>query len=316
MKNNVSIQNKTLSISIGVCAYNEEKNIAYVIKSLFKQKIKRVHVKEIIVISDGSVDRTYEIAKKISCSNKIKVIRHKRRYGKWVAINKFLELARSHVLVLTDADFILDRNVIERLCTPFLFDEKLGMTGAHLIPVNSVHSFFGYVANLQWHLHHKLSLIQPKFGGVIAFRNVINRLPPTIVDEECIASIIKSSSYGLKYIPDAIVYHKGPENMKDFFIQRSRIYRGHLFLKKNYNYEVTTLSGVRILRCLLADLPLEYRKNRLWLLGAILLEIIARINGRLRMFFNRNSYDYKWKIAKSTKDIIIRTSHIDSLHIS
>lgn len=292
-------ENMEILVSIGICAYNEEKNIEYLLKSVLGQKLINVCIREIIVISDGSLDRTGEIVKNFRYDDRIKLIELKERCGKYEAINEFLKIAQSPVLILASADIILSEDTIEKLCLPFLLDKNIGMTGARPIPKNYKDSFLGFVVNLQWSLHHELSLSQPKFGELIALRNVINELPATSVDEEQIAVYIKTKGFGLKYIPEAIIYNKGPDNVKDFFRQRRRIYSGHLTLKKQYNYEVATFRGVNILRFLLKDSFSDFRKKKFWLCGAMLLELTGRILGRVDVFFGKNHY--KWKIAASTK---------------
>lgn len=297
-----------LSVSMGICAYNEEQNIEYLLKSLSGQITDKVHIEEIIIISDGSTDRTDEIVQSYIKEDKIKVIRLKNRCGKYAAVNKFLELAKSPVLVLASADIILAKDAVEKLGVGFLSDGTLGIAGCHPKPVNSIDHFMGYVVNLQWHLHHELSLIRPKFGELIAFRNVIDSLPLTCVDEEQIAAIIKNKGYALKYIPEAVVYNKGPENVRDFLIQRRRIYSGHIILKKICGYEVTTLKGIRILKCLLENVSSEYKKNKLWLLGAVILEMTGRVLGGLDTIFKKDHY--KWEIARSSKNIICYATFI------
>jgi cellulose synthase/poly-beta-1,6-N-acetylglucosamine synthase-like glycosyltransferase len=142
-------------------------------------------------------------------------------------------------------------------------------------------------------------LEQPKFGEFIAFSNIIKQLPPTSVDEEQIAAIIKNNGYMLKYVPQAVVYNKGPDTVREFLRQRRRIYCGHLLLKKYYNYEAATLSGMRILKYLLKNSFSACKKSRLWFCGAIFLELTGRVLGRLDALFKKNHY--KWKIVKSTK---------------
>lgn len=288
-------------VSVGVCAYNEEENIRYLLESVLRQKTEKVRIAEVVVVSDGSIDRTNEIVGSFSKSNVIRLIKLGKRLGKWAAVNKFLEAARSGILVLVSADVVLDEAAIENLCAPFLEDRNIGITGGHPVPVNAMDSLLGYVVNLQWYLHHKLALLRPKFGELVAFRNTIGKIAPTAVDEEHIASLFKGKGYILKYAPESIVYNKGPENIRDFFIQRRRIYAGHLFLKKDCNYEVSTLSAMRILKALLENVPAEYRGKPQWLIAAILLEATGRVLGIADTILKRTDYGFKWRIAESTK---------------
>lgn len=291
-----------LLVSIGVCAYNEGKNIGRLLKSISEQKTKRVDIGEIIVVSDESTDNTDEIVTDLMRNNsKIRLIKSGIRYGKYFAVNKFLESAKHPVVVLASADLILDSHAIENLCLPFLVKSDVGIVACRPLPLDSTKTFFGFLTNLQWHLHHKISSAQPKFGEMIAFRKVIQKIPPTAVDEEHIAYLIRK--YGLKaaYAPEAIVYNKGPDNMADLLAQRRRIFFGHLNLRKRYNYKVATFSGMHILKLLIKDCDVEYKKNKLWLAGSIMLECVVRVFAVMDSLFKREHY--KWKIAQSTKDL-------------
>jgi len=52
---------KLITVSIGIPAYNEEANIGKLLSSLIKQKEAGFIIKEIIVVSDQSTDKTDEI---------------------------------------------------------------------------------------------------------------------------------------------------------------------------------------------------------------------------------------------------------------
>ena len=86
-----------LKITIGVPAYNEEKNIASIIT-----KLKKI-TDSIIVCDDGSSDMTSDISKNLGAI----VITHKKNMGYGVAINSIFQKAKelnSDLLVTFDAD--------------------------------------------------------------------------------------------------------------------------------------------------------------------------------------------------------------------
>lgn len=80
--------------TVVVPVYNEEENIGEFLGKLTKK------AKHIIVVDDGSTDRTYSIAKKF----KVRVIRHKNNMGKSQAVITGLKVARSEAVVLIDGD--------------------------------------------------------------------------------------------------------------------------------------------------------------------------------------------------------------------
>ena len=86
-----------MKITVGIPAFNEEKNIIHIIEKLQK----KAHI--IIVCDDGSTDKTGEIAKKMGAI----VISHERNLGYGAAIRSLFLKARelkSEILVTLDSD--------------------------------------------------------------------------------------------------------------------------------------------------------------------------------------------------------------------
>jgi len=69
-------------ISIIICAYNEESNIKNAVRSVTHAVYNLVNNYEIIIVDDGSTDKTGKIADSLASKNsKIKVIHHKHNMG-------------------------------------------------------------------------------------------------------------------------------------------------------------------------------------------------------------------------------------------
>tara|TARA_B110000014_G_scaffold215612_1_gene169344 strand:- start:1055 stop:1936 length:882 start_codon:yes stop_codon:yes gene_type:complete len=86
-----------MKITIGIPAFNEEKNISLIIKKLNKL------ADSVIVCDDGSTDSTYDIAKKEGAI----MIKHKKNMGYGAAIHSIFQKSieiNSDVLVTFDAD--------------------------------------------------------------------------------------------------------------------------------------------------------------------------------------------------------------------
>lgn len=67
---------------------------------------------------------------------------------------------------------------------------------------------------------------------------------------------------------------------------------------------MATLSGIRVLKFVVKDLLVEIRFNKFWLISAIFLEAVARMLAGMYVCLNNNPKDYKWKIAKTTKNLM------------
>lgn len=291
-----------MDVSIGVMAYNEEKNIALLLQRLLGQKTKKVTIKEIVVVS-CSDDNTNSIVKNFEKKNSVvRLLVEAQREGKSAAINKFLKEANSDVIVLESADTLPEKNAVEQLCNP-LRAERIGVVGAKVIPLAGNNDFFNYVSTLLWGLHHELALHKPKFGEMVAFRHPKEELSNTAVDEEEIASMMELQGLRIVYEPGAVVYNKGPENVKDFIIQRRRIYCGHLALKKK-GYIVSTLNSLKVLKAALKIYP--FLKKPLYFLGASILEMTGRTLGLID--YLRKKDHLVWKTAKTTKNPVLKES--------
>ena len=93
--------------SIIVPAYNMEKYIKRTLDSIKKQSFKDY---EVIVIDDGSTDKTVEVAKKA----KVKVIEHKHA-GLSVVRNAAIKEAKGDYIVMLDSDDWWDKDLLKKL---------------------------------------------------------------------------------------------------------------------------------------------------------------------------------------------------------
>jgi len=293
---------KKVPCTVGVFAHNEEANIGDLLQIMLEQQLEKVEIREIIVVSSGSTDRTEEIARQFSdCDPRIRLLVQPRREGKASAINLFLKHQTERTLVICSADLQPQPDAIEKLVSPFA-DPEMGMTSSRPVPVNDPNDFMGFTAHLLWNLHHEINVSGGfKAGEMLAFIKIFERIPyRTSVDEASIEPVIRGQGYKVEYVPDAIVYNKGPDTIADFLRQRRRIYAGHLDVKSLLGYSVSTMGGGRILKLLLRHL--DWRpKQFIWTWLVVALEVYGRYLG-WRDF--RNQHDHAvWEIATTTKEL-------------
>jgi len=288
------------SISVGLMAYNEEKIITRCLEALQHQKLESGKIEEIIVVSSGSTDATDSIVMEAAHKDaRIRLITQPSRKGKASAINEFLSAAHSDILVLESADTIAGPDTVECLIKPFR-DKNIGMTGAHPVPVNDKDSFAGFCVHTMWELHHRLAMEHPKCGEMIAFRNIISRMPTyTAVDEASLEAIIAESGLGLAYAPNALVQNKGPETIHDFIKQRRRIASGHRHLLATVGHEVSTKRPGNILGHIFKIIDWT-PKGIVYMTTLIIIEMYARLMGWFD-FYLRDRNPFIWDISVSTK---------------
>jgi len=291
---------KKLHCSVGVIVYNEAANIGNLLTALLHQELKTVVIDEIIVVSSACTDGTDALVELyMKQDERISLICESERRGKSAAINTFLKASHAPLCVIESGDTIPGLQTIEAMVGPFA-DYSVGMTGGRPTPENDPSTFIGYAVHLLWQLHHRMAMISPKLGEMVAFRRVFEEIPPkSAVDEASIEALIREAHLQLRYIPEAIVYNKGPENTRDFIKQRRRIEAGHLWLKQNQHYTVASQKSGILLQILGQELQ-ENPKQLLRMIGVMALEIYCRFLGQYDFYWKKIN-PYTWEIAESTK---------------
>jgi len=101
--------------TILIPAYNEEKTI----RNVLKIALKSPGIGQIVLVDDGSIDRTVERA--TGLSPMIEIISHKENKGKGVAVRSGVALAKYETIVFIDADLTnITPEMIAALAEPLL----------------------------------------------------------------------------------------------------------------------------------------------------------------------------------------------------
>jgi poly-beta-1,6-N-acetyl-D-glucosamine synthase len=128
------------SVSIIVPSYNEEGKIADTIRSLKSLKYPKGKL-EIIVVDDGSTDKTSLVAKKFSG---IKVLRQQNG-GKGSALNLGIKRSKGELIACVDADSRPMPDALEK-SVPFFGEPGVGGVTASIFAQNKT----GFIERLQW----------------------------------------------------------------------------------------------------------------------------------------------------------------------
>jgi len=291
------------SIAIGIMAYNEERNIAHLLDSILAQSAGD-RITNITVVASGCTDRTGEIVSEYCLRDpRIHLVEEAERGGKVRAINAFFTVVAEPIVLVSSADLIYGTRTVEELVAP-LEDARIGMVGAHPVPMNSKNTFVGFTVNLMWQLHHEVALIEPKMGELVAFRQVFKGLNPlTLADEVQIEHGIRSVGYEVAYAPNAIVYNRGPETIREFIAQRTRWYVLNLQIRRRHNIPVSTMQLSTVWRGARSYIKRE-RPRIDWVLGAVLLEVFCRMKGAFVYRFGSVARTPLWRQQTTTKVLL------------
>jgi cellulose synthase/poly-beta-1,6-N-acetylglucosamine synthase-like glycosyltransferase len=240
----------TERISVIVPAYNEEKSISATIESLLSQDYDNY---EVVIVDDGSKDRTFETAKRYE-GTQLRVI-HQDNRGKAEALNTGIRASSGPIVLTVDADTRLNGGALRALATRFASSPELGALSGN-VKVDSPRGFLQRLQEIEYTTgigltrkgQSMLASVMVVPGPIAAFRKaavekVAYFSPDTFAEDFDITLAILKERYRVEYEDKAIAYTIAPKGMEDLLKQRRRWYRGmmqvlqkheDMFFRKKY----------------------------------------------------------------------------------
>ncbi len=136
-----------LTLSVLMPAYNEERTIETVLRRVLALA---VNLKEIVVVDDGSTDRTPQILEKLAGEDsRIRFLRMDRNRGKTAAIARAIREASGDILIVQDADLEYDPAEIPDVIAPILQGQADVVYGSRFMVRKAarVLYYYHYLAN-------------------------------------------------------------------------------------------------------------------------------------------------------------------------
>lgn len=218
-------------VTVLISAFNEEREIERTVLNKLSQNYPPDYL-EVIVVSDGSTDRTDKIVKSLAehSGGRVKFLRQEPRQGKTQALNIAIADASGDIIVFADANSMYERNTIRELISGFA-DPSVGYITGRMAYTNPDRSGIGegsgiYMRYENWlrNLETKLGSVVGVDGGVDAIRRELYRpmrsdqLPDFVLP----LSIIEQRKR-VVYEPDAVLYESALSNIADELRMRVRV---------------------------------------------------------------------------------------------
>ncbi|NPE30012.1 glycosyltransferase [Methanococcoides sp. SA1] len=233
-------------MSLIIPTYNE----AVVIEDKIKNTLQLNYPSEkleIILIDSASTDDTVKIAKGF---DQIKTIRQTERQGKSAALAEVFKVVSGDIIVITDADALLDKNVLLN-AMPYLSDNNVGAVTGKQILVDpndttshkgeqSYRDFFDMIRLAESNMQSTMIFN----GPFMAFKKEVLEAPSqnSVADDTEMAIQVIKKGYRTLYVQKAIFYENIPLSNKSRMKQKERRaqglvqsfwrHRGILFNKK------------------------------------------------------------------------------------
>lgn len=112
-------------VSIIIAAFNEEQVLEKKLQNSFALRYPK-ELLQVIVVADGSTDRTVQIA---SSFKAVLMLHEADRKGKAAAINRAVSFAQNEIIVFTDANSFMQPDTLQELVAPFADKETGAVAG-------------------------------------------------------------------------------------------------------------------------------------------------------------------------------------------
>ncbi len=230
------------TFSVIIPAYNEEDSIKDTIKSVLNLDYPKEKL-EIVVINDGSKDRTGKIVEELARENKgrnIKLI-NQINQGKAKSLNNGLKIINGEFFACLDADSIINSDALKKMLAVF---QENGKELAIVTPSMRIRDPKTILQKFQ-RLEYLMSVTLARFRSKLDCAHVapgpfsvyrteyITKMggfdENNLTEDQEIAYRAQKNHYKILQCSDAIVYTLCPPNLKELYKQRNRWFKGSLF---------------------------------------------------------------------------------------
>ncbi len=223
-------------ISVIIAAYNEEEVIAAKIRSVFESDFPARQL-EVLVGSDASTDSTNEQIRELSVEHSgLRVFYFEERTGKPGVVNRLVEESGGEILVITDANVMLDKSALKEMIRYFrqkdigLVDSKMVNTRIRGDGISGQERFY---ISREVRIKHYESLLwgamMGPFGGCYAVRRELYRPVPSnfLVDDFYINMAVLEQGYRCISNTGAQVFEDVSNDLAEEFRRKMRISAGN-----------------------------------------------------------------------------------------
>jgi cellulose synthase/poly-beta-1,6-N-acetylglucosamine synthase-like glycosyltransferase len=265
-----SVISKSDKILVIICAYNEAFSLSRTIESLKGT--------DILVIDDGSTDKTKEIANSLATA----VISHENRLGKAASLADGISYALQNsydIVVEIGADAIPEEGSLQKILNHFNRPD-IGGVSCKQIPVGPSSAAY-YIDELIWAVLAEGKRLQMASKGsshlgavFFAFRpELVDSVVGSVNDDEKVGISIRNGGYKVIFEDNAIVYFDASSCIGHIFQRRKRMYYGHM----RFNESAAPSMQVRTSAVGLALAVMKSWKRSIWVLPALALDFFARL---------------------------------------
>lgn len=216
-----------LRFAVCTCAYNEARVIEAKIQNLLELRDDHPDL-EILVYVDKSSDATADICRRYA--DRITLHVAAERTGKTHGMNLLVAKTNADVVVFSDANVMLDPNVLLRLEQHFA-DARVGCVCGNLVYTNADASTTARSGSLYWRFEEWVKRLETDTGSVMgadgslfAIRRALHEAPPDhIIDDMYVSFMVLCGGHRVVQAQDVRAYEESVTSMNEEFRRKVRI---------------------------------------------------------------------------------------------
>lgn len=253
------------TVSIIVPVKDEEKVVGKLLETFLNVDYPQ-EKREIIVVEDGSTDKTAEICERYvrRYPSQIRLIRRSISNGKPSALNYALKQVRGEIVAVFDADSVPEPDVLLK-AAEYFEDTSIAAVQGRPCSINAdenmLSKFISYEEAVRYETYLRgkdiLNLFVPLTGSCyFVRRRVLDEIggwnDESLSEDMELSARLVEAGYKTKYASDVRSWQENPVNLSQLFRQRTRWFRGSMEVAIKYGRLARKLNK----RCIDAEITL------------------------------------------------------------
>ena len=220
-------------VTLMICAYNEEDIVSMKMENTRQLNYPEGKLK-VLWVTDGSTDSTNE---RLKAYRDVQVVFSPERGGKTAALNHGIRHVGTPLVVMTDANTLLNADCIRQVVRSFL-NPKVGcVAGEKRVMARRKGEAVAEGEGLYWKYESTLKRLDSELysamgaaGELCAIRTPLYRQMPhnTLLDDFVLSMLIVDDGYLIDYNPEAYAMEYGSASMQEESKRKRRIAAGGL----------------------------------------------------------------------------------------
>ena len=215
-------------VSVLIAAHNEEASIEATVRNKLELDYP-AELREIIVISDGSEDRTDEIVRRFE-ERGVRLLVQSPRQGKTAALNWAAREAQGEILVFSDANSMYRADALKAIVGNFS-DPSVGYVTGKMIYVDDTGSVIGDGCSAYMKYENVLRDLETRIGSVVGVdggvdavrKSLFEPMRPELLPDFVLPLNVVDKGFRVVYEPSAILMEHSLTDATDELRMRVRV---------------------------------------------------------------------------------------------